>query len=357
MDRLVDARTMKERACRQIARAEFARASVSCSRGLHLDPEDINISVIIAAFRNDDKSLRIIDKSLRINPRSRQAYHTKARLLYKLDRYEEALRSLDEAFQLHDRHFPCSTLYSLKGKVLSALGQYKKAVKYFDQSLLLNPAQKELHTKKGDVFLILRRPFDAIRCYDKAILMDTTNLRPYIGKARALISLDDKLQALECFDKAIDIDPNHPDAYLGKAFVLMEVGSHEEALVYVEKTLRLEVTCVALYTKASALMRLKRFEEALLFYEQCEDDLKSPFVPFEKGLTLQSLGKLNKAIECFDQALSLNPDFQGALEAKEEILHLRRSKRFLCFWTCFSLLTLGVAVLLVYFRLYQSIVL
>jgi len=66
-------------------------------------------------------------------------------------------------------------------------------------------------------------------------------------------------------------------------------------------------------------MRLSRYKEAL---ECCDEAIKLNIADYavynNKGLALESQGKLGKALEAFNKSLELNPDYKNAQDNIQE---------------------------------------
>lgn len=80
---------------------------------------------------------------------------------------------------------------------------------------------------------------------------------------------------------------------------------------------------ITLNNKADALNKLGKYEEAMENIDEAlKKDPKIPALFLTKGEILINLNKCNKALKCFDKALEINPDYEPAKKAREEILSL-----------------------------------
>jgi len=148
------------------------------------------------------------------------------------------------------------------------------------------------------------------------------------NKAVSLCNLGRVKEGLACFDQALRIDPDSATVWYNKGVYLGKteeaLSCYQEALRIVEATdrsgdggwweFRLEQ---AWFNMAAVLEELGEAEAAI----ECYDQALSLNPRYEKGLIgkgscLASLGKGDEALRCFDDALEVNPRSVGALASK-----------------------------------------
>ena len=72
--------------------------------------------------------------------------------------------------------------------------------------------------------------------------------------------------------------------------------------------------------KGHILIERHRFKDALSMFNIClEINPKKEEYLYSKGNTLKLLQKYDEAIKCLDEALSVNPSFSAAYQAKGKI--------------------------------------
>ncbi len=209
-------------------------------------------------------------------------YAGKAEVSYELGRLEEALACYDEALKLYDGKFP-DLVYSVcegKIKVLTEMGRLGEVVETYDVALALKPDDSSMHYKKGEILVELGRLEEAVESFDRAI-------ESYKGEDGLLI-----------FDLC--------EAYGEKIRTLKELGRLEEAMESCDEA-------------------IKRYddEHASLpndpYYEEVYPGiLHHPYL--EKIEALKELGRLEEALETYDEALTRFPGYEDLARGKGDVL-------------------------------------
>lgn len=118
----------------------------------------------------------------------------------------------------------------------------------------------------------------------------------FVNIGYSLSELGQKEAAITLFDKVLELDPENIYALNNKAEVLSSIGKNSDAVHYCDRAIRIDPNFYhAWYNKGAALM------------EYPDDMCRSAFAYKEDT----SLERIKKAIECYDQAIELNPSSEG----------------------------------------------
>jgi tetratricopeptide (TPR) repeat protein len=159
---------------------------------------------------------------------------------------------------------------------------------------------------------------ESLDYFDKYVKSDPNDLLAWAGKAIALLNLNKYEEALECSNKSSDINlgiNNFLNKKLinsirlnVKGIVLSKLKRYEEALSYFDQALELRPSYYSvLNNKGIALSKLENYEEAINCYNKVlRFDPKYPHALSNKGETLRKLGKHQEAMEYVDKALEIN---------------------------------------------------
>jgi tetratricopeptide (TPR) repeat protein len=115
---------------------------------------------------------------------------------------------------------------------------------------------------------------EAIEIYDRVLSMNPENTYAWNNRGVALFSAGRSEESLECYDRSIEIDPENLDALRNRGYVLRFMGRMEEALESYERVMGAGGD---------------------------EKDLES------MATVLVGAGMLAEALDCLNQAMSINP--------------------------------------------------
>ena len=225
------------------------------------------------------------------------------------------------------------------------------AIDCFDKIIELEPSNDKVWTHKGKTMSMMavnsreggirsitaiertsndqkRLLKEALKCFKKAIDINPKSDYAFQNQALALARLGRKDQALESNNIAIELNPNNFGAGMQGTSWLINLGRFEEAyeickrlkqspgLGMISDNLKIGF----FLNFASALLGLERYEEALVEINRAIDlDDKLALLWVKKGDILFYL-HMTGYLECFDNAIALEPDNKLWKELKSDYL-------------------------------------
>ena len=206
--------------------------------------------------------------------------------------------------------------------------QYDHAVEWVTRALRQVPKVEYLVTL-GTTLQNQGRLEQALEAFDKAVQLRPDAVMLWNNRGNVLLALERPADALQCFQQILTLDPHHWESINKIALLLHHLGRFEEALKYFDLcNQRRPDHALTLQLRGHSLRSLKRFEAALLdtqrSYELNPSDVE----------TCNSMGDIlaqwpdrqEEALQWFDRALELRPDFILALVNKAHVL--RQLHRF-----------------------------
>jgi tetratricopeptide (TPR) repeat protein len=109
-------------------------------------------------------------------------YQGKSYALIQLNRYEDAVQTLDEGLKIYPKDF---ILWNNKGIALYNLGKYADALKSYDTALSIDQNFTPSLVNKGDTLYKMGRFTDAVDAYNKANVTDPGNTKAMEGLEKA----------------------------------------------------------------------------------------------------------------------------------------------------------------------------
>jgi tetratricopeptide (TPR) repeat protein len=112
-----------------------------------------------------------------------------------------------------------------KGITVGSLGNYTRALQYFDKALAIQPNDVNALVNKGLALDNLGNHTVALQYFDKALDIQPNNFNVLYNKGVTLYDLGNYTEAIKYYDKALAIQPNNFDVLYNKANALAKLGS------------------------------------------------------------------------------------------------------------------------------------
>ena len=214
----------------------------------------------------------------------------------------DAIDYLDKIIELDPRHAPA---WTLKGNVLSQL-----AVNTRQGGMRM---ATDVERTTDDQKRLLK---ESLKCCEKAIDINPKSDLAFQYQALTLARLGRKDQALESNNIAIELNPNNFEAGVQSTSWLINLGRFEEAYEVCKRLkqspglgMMSDDLRLGFFSNfATTLVGLKRYEEALVEINRALDlDVTNALVWVKKGDILFDLHRTGY-LECFDNAIALEPD-------------------------------------------------
>src|SRR5438105_11656992 len=198
----------------------------------------------------------------------------------------------------------------LMGVARRAQNRLDEAEDFYRRSLAIDPAQAHVHHNLGNVLRAKAHFADAALSQREAIRLKPNYVEAHLNLALALSDMGDHEAAAKSCRDALRIQPNYLFAKQALAAELCTLDRPAEAERLLRQTLDLGVReerqAAALeHNLGIALKQQKKFAEALGFFDTAR--AKAPdmqAVDYNRGNTLQHLGRLEEAVESYRRALA-----------------------------------------------------
>jgi tetratricopeptide (TPR) repeat protein len=203
--------------------------------------------------------------------------------------------------------------------------QYDSAIAEYTDAISLDSSRADALTNRGVIRDLHGDHAAAIEDYTRAINTKPTYAEAYSKRAATYKSLDKFSQALADYTAAIRLDSasyefdptlHFANAYFGRGNVEFQLGDFEKAIADFDSTLALMPNhSVAMLNKARALVDVKQFDSAIVWYTRAITAL-SPAeyggaqerAYFGRGVAYNLTNQSALALQDFNAALKLKPD-------------------------------------------------
>jgi len=121
-------------------------------------------------------------------------------------------------------------LLNSRGWIYDDRGDYKRALRDYNNSIRLYPKNPVAYNNRGAVYAITGLIAQALADYDTALSFDPNYAKAYCGRGNCYMIRGEYRRALVEFNKAIDLDPTQADAYNSLGLVHLQIGEYQHAL-------------------------------------------------------------------------------------------------------------------------------
>eukprot|EP01138_Halocafeteria_seosinensis_P000894 gb/GECG01000917.1/.p1 GENE.gb/GECG01000917.1/~~gb/GECG01000917.1/.p1 ORF type:complete len:1849 (+),score=379.72 gb/GECG01000917.1/:1-5547(+) len=276
-------------------------------------------------------ALQCAKEGIRRNPNEKRLHHWKGVALVNLRRFVEAIEAFEQGLRIDDSYNP-----SIRGLQVARKGVREVSLKSFQRQTgnvfeaalneTLPDIQKaEKAASKADDLYRKGSLEKASQAYERASRLEYDWFYPHYCRGMALLENGNPSRALECFKSAVERNRGHKGGLIGKATALQRLRKYEDAIVAYENFEEVSSDDPrSSIGKAYCSHYLRNFEKAV---DHCQDALsKHPEENQEKEcfrIKAKALGKLgyyDEAIKCCDAALAIDPQYSSAQEDRKTLL-------------------------------------
>jgi len=238
--------------------------------------------------RRYEEALEWYERAIRLEPGSADGWYHIGVVLQEENQWEQSLYALDRAIDLEPG---LARAYIAQARALAfGYGDYEKARAQAEKGLRVAPEDKEILYQAAQFFLEIQDNIRAEELFKAALALDPDNLYMWIGLGHSLFAQKRFDEALEAFKQAS----------------LIQTGTWQDAIAHAW----LGNTYIALDKPCDAL---REYRLAAQLHPADSDN----FVRL--GDAYQRVGETDKALEAYQQALSINPENEWALKRISEI--------------------------------------
>jgi predicted O-linked N-acetylglucosamine transferase (SPINDLY family) len=256
-----------------------------------------------------------LTRAVSVNPQSAEAHSNLGLALFKLKRYDDASRCQEKAIALQP-NFP--TAWTNLGNALMRLGLIEQAVDAHERAVKLRPDYADGYCNRGMAQLLLNQVVQADQSFDRALSLQPRHLQAIVGKG--LVELDQRHfeAAQAAFDAALAIGPAVAEIRAHRGRLHQQIGQFDQAEADFDSALAVDPLLESAWCgKAQNGVLSNNFAQAFAAsMKALEQNPLSEFAIMLLGTCYAKQGDVAAAIEHFDRALVLKPDYEDAIMKK-----------------------------------------
>ena len=258
----------------------YQEAKQNFIKCIELDLEDYsalyNIIYCFDFLDETTEAIEFLNEYLDKNPYSEVAWHQLGRQYVETKQSEKALAAFDFAIISDDTFVGA---YLEKAKVLEKLNRYEEAIENYKITIAIEDSTAYAFIKIGYCYERLNAPDLALQHYYQAVEEDPASDKGWMRITKFFISKKDYQKALFYINKAIDIDADSAPYWLLYSTINERLALLEEAERGYKKTLELgDYELSTWLSRGDILIKLGEYEaakfnfvQALEFYPKSEE--------------------------------------------------------------------------------------
>lgn len=196
-----------------------------------------NLGIIFLHRSRRNEGIRLIRRSLEINPDQPVVINTLGVALQIQNLLDEAVASYDRALALRPDY---AEVHYNRANTLQLLGRLDEAVVSYDRAVALRPDFVEAHSNRGIALQNLNHIEEALASYDRALVLNANNAEPHNNRGNTLKTLGRLDEALISYDRALALRPDYAEALFNRGNTLQLLNRLDEALTSYDRAIGLK---------------------------------------------------------------------------------------------------------------------
>jgi tetratricopeptide (TPR) repeat protein len=292
------------------------------------DPSNIALFVQRAALQNEagarDEAYKDLDRALQIDSTSADVYFKRGNMYFEDQAFDKAIEDYRSCVQYDGDNTGC--LLKL-GQMETYLQNYTKAIQHINDALRNDEQLPMAYYLKGRIYKETGDTVLAASSYQTAIEVDPDFYDAYIEVGLLYAAAESDL-ALEYYRTATELRPQSVEAWYNMGLYLQQTGTKTNGRFYeafdaYDKIIDIDpANATAPYNKGFIYLEyLQEYDSAATYFTRATELYPGYFQAYyNKGLALESLGRKEEALQEYNRALSLQPDYTPAALAKGRVL-------------------------------------
>lgn len=286
-----------------------------------------NLGETLAKLGRWEEAVTSYDRAIELNPNSVWSYYNLGEALAKLCLWEDAIASYSRAIELspdfykfysslgaalgkQGRSAAAAALYCQAAESLVKQQRWDEAESFYRQAIKLNPSVKDSYRNLAETLTEQQQLEVALATNRKAINLAPENAELYSELGKILTQQNRRIEAIESYQKAIALNFDLEAAHINLVSLLIEQAELDEAL---QKQNKPSLEQEALFHLGNLLIQQGKLAEAIEIYQRAialkpdwtEADLKLVEAHMKMGWNFYDVGKLHESISSTERAIDI----------------------------------------------------
>ncbi|NND93324.1 MAG: tetratricopeptide repeat protein [Flavobacteriales bacterium] len=254
-----------------------------------------------------------LDRALDLDSTNSEFHTERGSLLYTVGRVGEAKFALEKAMELDPDNVNAKLTMA---EIYFVLTNHDRSMRLINHALRIDDQLAKAYFLKGLIYKEQNNSTLQKSSLQTVTELDPDNVEAFNLLGMAYASEDDAL-ALQYYESALSIDSANREVLYNRAHLYQEQLKTEEALwAYGELLRHYPSSAIAHYNSGYIYLGLKSeptkavdsFTEAIRLNPEYYQSY------YNRGVALEELGRIDQAIEDYQRALDISPNFEPAIE-------------------------------------------
>ncbi|MEZ2225954.1 MAG: TIGR04372 family glycosyltransferase [Microcoleus sp.] len=284
-----------------------------------------NLGETLAKLDRWDEAVTSYDRAIQLNPNSVWSYYNLGEALAKLCRWEDAIASYHRAIELspdfyrfyinlgevlckQGRSEEAAALYCQAAESLAQHQRWDEADNCYSQAIKLNPSVKDDYRNLAETLTKQRQLEVAIAKTSKSIENAPDSAESYFELGKLLTQQNRRIEAIESYKKATALNFELEEAHINLVNLLIEQAEIDEAK---QKQNKPSLEQEALFNLGNLLIQQGKLEEAIEIYQRAialKPDWTAAYLKLVEAHMIRSwnfydVGKLHESISSTERAI------------------------------------------------------
>ena len=268
-----------------------------------------------------DEAASLFEQSLQSVPEQTTALSYLSITYLEQNKFKDAMRCIDKAININPEY---ADAYNNKGNVFRAQKQYEEARQCYEQSLALAPDSVDAKYNLGLVYFNLKDYHQAASYLKQVVSLESNNAQSLHLYADALINIENFQEAFKFFNASIALDEGRVESREGRGLASLKLAQYDLAYNDLMHVIKEQPKNGSAYNNLGVTLReLGKHEEALTAYNTALDlgDANAKRALTNKGMLLVDMHRYDEAMDCYEQAVHIAPDYDEN-KWNKALLHL-----------------------------------
>ncbi|MCK0145307.1 tetratricopeptide repeat protein [Arenibacter sp. F26102] len=237
--------------------------------------------------------------------RRKDRYSGIAQTYFELGLNEKALKVFNEAILLYPEE---SGFYQNRGATYGELKQYEKSLKDFNKAISLNPNDAVYYSNRGAAYNNLNENLKALKDYDMAISLAPSLSGTYFSKGNLYYQLMDYEKAIKELSTFISLSPQESKGYINRGAAYAYLKQYDLSIKDFLMAIKIEPNDILTLNNLSGVYTLnKQFEKAIVTIKKASYLYPNHSKNYgQMGIIFSEMKEYKQSISAFDKAIELD---------------------------------------------------